>query len=60
MNPNVSNPSRQNPNRRFGIFALIGLAALVWTKLDRALEQGAEAHRFMHERRNIGKVVLTT
>ena len=24
------------------------------------LEQGAEAHRFMHERRNIGKVVLTT
>jgi len=25
-----------------------------------ALEQGADAHRFMHERRNIGKVVLTT
>jgi NADPH:quinone reductase-like Zn-dependent oxidoreductase len=24
------------------------------------LAQGAEAHRFMHERRNIGKVVLTT
>jgi NADPH:quinone reductase-like Zn-dependent oxidoreductase len=24
------------------------------------LEQGADAHRFMHERRNIGKVVLTT
>ena len=24
------------------------------------LEQGAEAHRFLHERRNIGKVVLTT
>jgi NADPH:quinone reductase-like Zn-dependent oxidoreductase len=24
------------------------------------LEQGADAHRFIHERRNIGKVVLTT
>ena len=23
------------------------------------LERGADAHRFMHERRNVGKVVLT-
>jgi hypothetical protein len=34
MNPNLSNPSRQNPNRKFGILALIGLATLAWIKLD--------------------------
>jgi NADPH:quinone reductase-like Zn-dependent oxidoreductase len=24
-----------------------------------ALDEGAQAHRFLHERRNVGKVVLT-
>lgn len=34
MNANLSNPSRKSPNRKFGILALIGFAALAWVKLD--------------------------
>jgi hypothetical protein len=34
MNPNLSNPNLSNPSRKFGIFALIGLAALAWIKVD--------------------------
>jgi hypothetical protein len=33
-NPNLGNPSRKKPGRKFGILALIGLAALAWVQLD--------------------------
>jgi hypothetical protein len=33
-NPSLSNPSRKKPSRKFGILALIGLAALASIKLD--------------------------
>jgi hypothetical protein len=49
MNPKLSNPSRKsrnnrkNPGRKFGIVALIGLAALAWTKLDTNTSTGTSA-----------------
>lgn len=45
------------------IDALLGYARAgrIRPRVDRAfpLEEGAAAHRYIHERRNIGKVVLT-
>ena len=43
MNPNLSNPSRNNPNRKFGILALLGLAALAWVRLDPNTSAGTAA-----------------
>jgi hypothetical protein len=43
MNANLSFPSAKNPNRKFGILALIGLAALAWVKLDTNKSAGTTA-----------------